>query len=242
MDEILAIADRHGLAVVEDAAQAIGSRYKGKALGSLGTLGTLSFHETKNLVSGEGGALLINDPRHVQRAEIIREKGTNRSQFFRGEVDKYTWTDIGSSYLPGELVAAMLYTQFAEAESIQRMRMEVWEQYHHWAAPHEAGGRLRRPVIPADCTHNAHMYYLLLPELEQRQQFIASMKEFGIGTAFHYVPLHSSPAGRRYGRASGDLRVTTETSGRLVRMPLWPGLEQQLDQILEVADAAIARC
>lgn len=241
MDEILAIAERHGLAVVEDAAQAIGSRYKGRPLGGLGALGTLSFHETKNLVSGEGGALLVNDTRYVERAEVIREKGTNRSKFFRGQVDKYTWTDIGSSFLPGELVAALLYTQLADAPAIQDHRMQAWKRYHQWAEFHETEGRLRRPIIPADCTHNAHMYYMLLPNLEQRQQFIKSMKEHGIGTVFHYVPLHSSPAGKRFTRTHGPMTNTDHVSDTLVRLPLWADLGEGVEQVIECADGALSR-
>lgn len=242
MDRIMEIADRHGLAVIEDAAQGVGSLYKGRSLGTLGALGALSFHETKNVISGEGGAILVNDEKYMQRAEIIREKGTNRSSFFRGEVDKYTWVDLGSSYLPGELVSALLYSQLEEIAEIQRQRMDLWQRYHAWARRHEELGTLRRPVIPPHCTHNAHMYYVILPSSHHRERFLSHMREQHVGSVFHYVPLHGSPAGRRYGRANGDLAVTTETGDRLVRMPLWPGLEQQLDQILEVADAAIARC
>jgi dTDP-4-amino-4,6-dideoxygalactose transaminase len=240
MDAILAIAARHGLKVVEDAAQAIFSLYKGRPLGTLGELGCMSFHETKNIISGEGGALLVRDPELAERAEILREKGTNRSRFFRGQVDKYTWVDVGSSYLPGEIIAAFLAAQMEEGEAINRRRLALWERYHAWAAPHEAAGRLRRPVIPADCTHNAHMYYLLLPTLEARTAFIAGLKERGVQAVFHYIPLHSSPAGERYSRAQGSLPVTTALSDRLVRMPLWLGLEEHLDTVLEAADAVLA--
>lgn len=241
MDEILAIARRHGLAVVEDAAQGIGSTYKGRPLGAIGELGALSFHETKNLISGEGGALLVNHERHTERAEVIREKGTNRSKFFRGQVDKYTWVDIGSSFLPGELTAALLYTQLSDAPAIQAKRMHAWDRYHQWAARHEATGRLRRPVVPAECTHNAHMYYLLLPGLEQRTRFIESMKEHGIGTVFHYIPLHSSPAGQRYGRVHGDMANTDDISERLVRLPLWADLGDGIEHVIEHAEQALAR-
>ena len=239
MDEILAIAQRHGLAVVEDAAQGIMSTYKGRALGAIGTLGALSFHETKNIISGEGGALLVNDPALVERAEIIREKGTNRSQFFRGQVDKYTWVDVGSSYLPSELIAAFLQAQIEEGEEINQRRIAIWNRYHAWAQAHEAAGRVRRPIVPEHCEHNAHMYYLLLPDLPSRSEFMARMKQAGIGTVFHYVPLHSSPAGQRHGRTSGTLTNTTSVSDRLVRLPLWIGVEQLLDRILEAADAAL---
>jgi dTDP-4-amino-4,6-dideoxygalactose transaminase len=240
MDPILDIAARHGLAVVEDAAQGVLSSYKGRPLGSIGALGALSFHETKNVISGEGGALLVNDPALVERAEIIREKGTNRSKFFRGQVDKYTWVDVGSSYLPSEILAAFLSAQLDEADAISQRRIDLWNRYHAWAAKHEAAGRLRRPVVPDHCVHNAHMYYLLLRDLEDRTAFIARLKQAGVGAVFHYVPLHSSPAGMRYGRAAGALPVTDSTTDRLVRMPLWVGLEDRLDHVLEAADAALA--
>jgi dTDP-4-amino-4,6-dideoxygalactose transaminase len=228
MDAINALAERHGLLVIEDAAQGIMADYKGRALGALGHLAALSFHETKNLISGEGGALLINDPRFSERAEIIREKGTNRSQFFRGQVDKYTWVDVGSSYLPGEIVAAFLAAQMDEAERITNERLAIWGRYHAALADLEAAGRLRRPIIPAHCRHNAHMYYLLLPDLGSRTRFIDALKCNGIQPVFHYIPLHSSPAGKRYGRASGSLDITDSVSDRLVRLPLWLGdMEQQ---------------
>lgn len=239
MDAILAIAARHGLAVVEDAAQGIMSSYKGRPLGTIGDFGTLSFHETKNIISGEGGALLCRDAQFAERAEIIREKGTNRSRFFRGQVDKYTWVDIGSSYLPGEITAAFLAAQMEAAGEITARRLAIWQRYHDWAAAHEAAGRLRRPVIPADCTHNAHMYYLLLPDPEARTRFIAGMREAGVQTVFHYVPLHSAPEGLRIGRAAGALAVTDSHSERLVRMPLWIGVEEHMDAILGAADAVL---
>ncbi|WP_202355275.1 dTDP-4-amino-4,6-dideoxygalactose transaminase [Mesorhizobium sp. 113-3-3] len=224
MDTILDIARRHGLEVVEDAAQGAMSRYKGRPLGSLGDLGTLSFHETKNLISGEGGALLINDPELSQRAEIIREKGTDRSRFFRGEVDKYTWQDVGSSYLPSDLLAAFLLAQLEDAESITAERLRVWDRYHELLAPLEQAGLLRRPIVPAECEHNAHLYYVLLPEGVDRRGVLARLRENGIDAIFHYVPLHDAPAGRRYCRTHGDLRVTTEAAARLIRLPLWYGL------------------
>lgn len=242
MDQICAIARRHGLKVVEDAAQGIMSAYKGKSLGSIGSFGALSFHETKNVISGEGGALLINDPEYVERAEIIREKGTNRSRFFRGEVDKYTWVDAGSSYLPGELIAAFLSAQLEEAEEITRRRVAIWDAYHQWAEPFEQRGIIRRPVVPAHCTRNAHMYYLLLPDVDLRDAFIQNLKSHGVGAVFHYVPLHSSPAGRRYGRASGELHVTDDVSQRLVRLPLWVGLEEHLDELMPRLEAAFEVC
>lgn len=239
MDEILAIAARHGLAVVEDAAQGIMSTYKGRPLGTLGDLGALSFHETKNIISGEGGALLCRDHTHAERAEIIREKGTNRSRFFRGQVDKYTWVDVGSSFLPGEITAAFLAAQMDAAEDITARRLAIWERYHAWAAPHEAAGRLVRPTIPAHCSHNAHMYYMLLPSLEARTQFIQKLKARGVQSVFHYIPLHSSPAGISHGRTGSAMHVTDDISIRLVRMPLWIGVEPQLDAVMEAADAAL---
>ncbi|MDI1254206.1 dTDP-4-amino-4,6-dideoxygalactose transaminase [Thermomonas sp.] len=239
MDTLLAIAARHGLAVVEDAAQAIFSTYKGRPLGTLGDLGCLSFHETKNIISGEGGALLCRDAHYAERAEVIREKGTNRSKFFRGQVDKYTWVDIGSSYLPSELIAAFLAAQMDAGTQITQRRLALWDRYHEWATGHEAAGRLRRPIVPADCTHNGHMYYLLLPSLEKRTAFIQHMNDSGVGTVFHYIPLHSSPAGLRFGRASGELPVTDDLSARLVRMPLWMGLEEHMDEVLAAADKAL---
>jgi len=227
MDAIEAIAVRHGLTIVEDAAQGILATYRGRPLGAIGALGALSFHETKNLISGEGGALLVNDARFAERAEIIREKGTNRSQFFRGQVDKYTWVDVGSSYLPSEILAAFLAAQIEEADTINARRLALWNRYHEAFAPLEAAGRLRRPIVPAHCTHNAHMYYLLLHDLDARTRFIASLKANDIHPVFHYVPLHSAPAGRKYGRASGDLAITDRTGERLVRLPLWlPDLDQ----------------
>lgn len=239
MDSILEIASRHGLLVIEDAAQAIMSTYKGRPLGTIGDLGTLSFHETKNIVSGEGGALLCRDLNLAERAEIIREKGTNRSLFFRGQVDKYTWVDVGSSFLPGEITAAFLKAQMDEADYITQQRLAIWAQYHNWAEPHERAGRLRRPIVPTHCGHNAHMYYLLLPSLEHRTRFISAMKQAGVGTVFHYIPLHSSPAGLRFSRGNGTLDVTANISDRLVRLPLWVGLGEQIDRVLYAAEEAL---
>ena len=239
MDAIMAIARQYGLMVIEDAAQAVSSTYKGRPLGSIGALGALSFHETKNVISGEGGALLVNDASFVARAEIIREKGTNRSGFFRGQVDKYTWVDIGSSYLPSEIIAAFLAAQLEQADHIYARRMSIWDRYHAWAEPYERQGVLRRPIVPEHCIHNAHMYYLLLPSLEARTNFIAALKQRQVGAVFHYIPLHSSPAGQRHARAHGTLSVTNDISERLVRMPLWIGLEDRLDEVLEAAEAAM---
>ncbi|MEJ7745176.1 MAG: dTDP-4-amino-4,6-dideoxygalactose transaminase [Luteimonas sp.] len=240
MDAICAIARKHGLAVVEDAAQGMFSTYTGRPLGSFGELGALSFHETKNVISGEGGALLINHPGMLERAEIIREKGTNRSKFLRGQVDKYTWVDIGSSFLPGEIIAAFLKAQLEQAQVITERRMAIWDRYHDWAKVHEDAGRARRPIIPAHCQHNAHMYYLLMPDLAARTRFINALKVRGIGAVFHYIPLHSAPAGQRYGRTSGQLPVTDATSEHLVRLPLWAGMEVHLDEVLEAADTALS--
>ena len=242
MDPILDIARRHGLYVVEDAAQGIFSTYKGKPLGAIGDIGCLSFHETKNIISGEGGALLVRDASFMERAEVIREKGTNRSKFFRGQVDKYTWVDVGSSYLPSELIAAFLAAQIEEGGRITERRMALWNRYHSWAAEHEASGRVRRPVIPVHCAHNAHMYYMLLPSLDDRTRFIDRLKQDGISTVFHYIPLHSSPSGLRYGRVAGggELPVTDSVSDRIVRMPLWVGLEDRIEDVLAAADAALA--
>jgi len=235
MDTIEGIAQRHKLLVIEDAAQAVMSDYKGRPLGSIGHLGAYSFHETKNIISGEGGALLINDAQFVERAEIVREKGTNRGQFFRGEVDKYTWVDIGSSYLPGEVIAAFLWAQMEEAQDIMRRRLDIWQFYHDALAPHEAAGILRRPIIPKECRHNAHMYYILLESPEQRTSLIAKLKEQGVLSVFHYVPLHGAPAGKRYGRISGDLRNTEDLASRLLRLPLWIGLtEAQQAKIINI--------
>lgn len=239
MDTLMEIAARHGLAIVEDAAQAIMSTYKGRPLGTIGELGALSFHETKNIISGEGGALLCRDARFGERAEILREKGTNRSRFFRGQVDKYTWVDVGSSFLPGEITAAFLCAQIEEADQITARRLAIWERYHQWAAPHERAGRLRRPVVPTECEHNAHMYYMLLPDLEARTRFIAEMKARGVQTVFHYIPLHSAPAGLQTARTHGELRNTDTLSERLVRMPLWIGVEEHLSEIFAAADQAL---
>ncbi len=225
MDPILELADRRGLMVIEDAAQGALASYKGRALGTMGALGALSFHETKNIISGEGGALLINDPKLADRAEIVWEKGTNRSAFFRGDVDKYTWVDVGSSFLPGEVVAAFLWAQFEDARAITDRRLEVWRRYHSAFADAEAAGRVRRPITPADRVHNAHMYYLLTESLDVRTRLIKRLRDDGYMAVFHYVPLHSSPAGRKFGRTSGSLEYTEDLSARLVRLPLWVGID-----------------
>jgi dTDP-4-amino-4,6-dideoxygalactose transaminase len=233
MDVIMDIASRHKLWVIEDAAQGIMSSYKQRPLGSIGHIGCLSFHETKNIISGEGGAILINDPTLILRAEILREKGTNRSQFFRGQVDKYTWCDLGSSYLPGELIAAFLWAQMEAADEITDKRIRIWDKYHSELAQFERDQRVRRPILIPDSTHNAHMYYLLLQNLEDRTSFIDYLKSKNILSVFHYVPLHSAPAGRQYGRSHGELAVTDSLSERLVRLPLWIGVEEHQDEIIE---------
>jgi len=239
MDTIIEIARKYNLIVVEDAAQAIFSTYKGQPLGSIGDLAAMSFHETKNIICGEGGALLVNDSDSTERAEIIWEKGTNRSRFFRGDVDKYSWMDIGSSYLPGEVTAAFLWAQIEEAVKITERRLSIWNAYHEGFASLEFSGRVRRPVVPAEVTHNAHMYYLLLPNLRSRAIFIDKMKAVGIGVVFHYVPLHSSPMGKKLCRVSGELTVTEMASDCLVRLPLWLGVEEYLPEIIERVYATV---
>jgi len=239
MDTIMDIAQRHNLLVIEDAAQAVMSSYKGKPLGTIGHLGAYSFHETKNIISGEGGALLINDARFIERAEIIREKGTNRSQFFRGQVDKYTWSDIGSSYLPGEVIAAFLWAQMEQADDITQKRLDIWHHYHDVLAAHEATGILRRPIIPAESQHNAHMYYILLESLEKRAEVIARLKAHDVHAVFHYVPLHNSPAGKKYGRTNGTLTQTCTLSDRLLRLPLWINMNEAQNIVLSELQAAI---
>lgn len=237
MDTIMSIAKKHGLKVVEDAAQGVMSSYKGRALGSIGDIGAYSFHETKNVISGEGGALLINDPKMALRAEVIREKGTDRSRFFRGEVDKYTWQEVGSSFLPGELIAAFLWAQLEEADRITEERLDSWRRYHELLEPLEAKGVLHRPTVPEGCQHNAHMYYVLLASEIDRQKVLDEFKRNEILSVFHYVPLHSSPAGTRYGRAHGELEVTVRQSERLIRLPLWVGLSaEQQRRVVDVLD------
>ena len=225
MDELLSVAAAKDVYVVEDAAQALLSTYKARPLGSLGHLAALSFHETKNVSCGEGGALLINDDRFAADAEIVQEKGTNRQQFYRGQVDKYTWVSLGSSYAPSEINAAFLYAQLVHVDSITVDRLRIWNAYHDAFADLEAEGNLRRPIVPAHAGHNAHLYYLLLPDGRSRDRLIKLLAERNVNAVFHYVPLHESPAGRRYGRASGELRTTVDVSARLVRLPLWVGMQ-----------------
>jgi dTDP-4-amino-4,6-dideoxygalactose transaminase len=240
MDTIMDIARRHNLLVIEDAAQGIMSTYKGRPLGSIGHMAALSFHETKNIISGEGGALLLNDPCLVERAEIIREKGTNRSKFFRGQVDKYTWVDLGSSFLPSELIAAFLWAQMEEADDINSRRVRIWQRYNQAFADLQLNGAVRCPSIPESCVHNAHMYYLLLPDLQSRTTFINHLKAENIQTVFHYIPLHSSAYGQRVGRVAGNMSNTEHVSDTLVRLPLWLGMESQLNQTIDSIRAAIA--
>jgi len=242
MDAIMDIARRHSLTVVEDAAQGVMSSYKTRALGSIGHMGAYSFHETKNVICGEGGSLLVNDPRRILRAEIIREKGTDRSRFFRGEVDKYTWQEAGSSFLTSELSAAFLWAQLEEADGITRQRLDTWYRYHDLLDPLENRGSLRRPIVPADCQHNAHMYYVLLLPGINRQAVLDDLKNSGINAVFHYVPLHSSVAGRKYGRVVADLPVTDSISERLIRLPLWIGLTlDQQNHVVKTLSSALRK-
>lgn len=236
MDAIMSIALKHNLLVIEDAAQGVMSTYNGQPLGSIGHLGAYSFHETKNIISGEGGALLINDKRFADRAEIIREKGTNRSQFFRGQVDKYTWGDIGSSFLPGEVIAAFLWAQMEQADLITSRRLDIWNAYHRELAVPEERGVLRRPRLPLGCEHNAHMYYVLLDSLETRTRVISALKQQNINAVFHYVPLHRSPAGEKYSRIHGDLTNTEDLSDRLLRLPIWVGMNEVEKVVATLAD------
>lgn len=242
MDVIMDIAARHDLLVIEDAAQGLLSSYRERPLGSIGHLAAFSFHETKNIISGEGGALLINDARFVDRAEIVWEKGTNRSQFFRGQVDKYSWVDLGSSYLPGEIVAAFLWAQMEEADPITSRRLGIWSMYHESFVESEATGMVRRPIVPSDRRHNAHLYYLLLRSPSARTNVIDRLNSKGIHPVFHYVPLHTSPFGRSVGRSVGDMSNTVDVSGRLLRLPLWLGLEDQqesvISEVIEAGDAS----
>jgi len=240
MDAMIRTAANHGVTLVEDAAQGIRAGYRGRPLGTIGALGALSFHETKNIISGEGGALLVNDAQYADRAEVIWEKGTNRSQFFRGQAEKYTWMDIGSSYLPSELTAAFLLAQFEEVDRLTAERMRLWLSYHEALEDLEKAGALRRPIVPPDCQHNAHLYYVLLPTPTVRSALLTSLRQSGVDAVFHYVPLHSSPAGLHYGRAHGDLAVTTSVSQRLIRLPLWIGLTQaQQERVCEVFKEAL---
>lgn len=234
MDTIMAIAKKYNLFVVEDAAQGVMSYYKGKALGTIGDYGCYSFHETKNYSMGEGGALLIRDFDNIERAEIIREKGTNRSKFFRGQIDKYTWVAAGSSYLPSELNAAYLYAQLEQAEKIFDDRMLSWNYYYHELKELENKGLLSLPYIPKGCAHNAHMFYIKVKDLDERTRLISYLKENGVNAVFHYIPLHSSPAGKELGYFSGKDRYTTRESERLLRLPLYYGMGNNVERVVEV--------
>ena len=234
MDTIMEIARRHNLFVVEDAAQGVMSEYRGKALGTIGDIGCYSFHETKNYSMGEGGATLVNRSELVERAEIIREKGTNRSQFLRGQVDKYSWVDIGSSYLPSDLAAAYLYAQLEIADEINDDRLRSWNLYYELLRPLAETGRIEMPSVPEGCKHNAHLFYIKAKDIEERTALIAYLKEQGVIALFHYVPLHSSIAGRKYGRFHGEDGFTTRESERLIRLPMFYGLtEEQVRFITE---------
>lgn len=237
MDALGTIAGRHGLAVVEDAAQAVLARWNGRPLGSIGDLAALSFHETKNVSAGEGGALLVNSDRFLARAEIVWEKGTDRSRFYRGEVDKYSWRDLGSSYQPSEISAAFLWAQLEEADRITRARLSVWDSYHRAFEELEREGLVRRPVVPRGCDHNAHLYYLLLPNGRSRAALLAALAAQGVNAIFHYVPLHGSPAGQRFGRIAGSMRETESTSERLIRLPLWS--DMTAEDVTYVAEQVI---
>ena len=242
MDTILEVARRHSLSVIEDAAQGMMARYKNRPLGTLGDLGAFSFHETKNYTSGgEGGLLIVNDQRYTHRAEIIREKGTNRSQFFRGMVDKYSWVDLGSSYLPSELQAAYLWGQLTQATTINNNRLRSWTIYHQAFAELEAQKKLVRPTIPTGCTHNAHMYYLKARDLDERTALLEHLKKADVMAVFHYVPLHSAAAGHRFSRFHGVDRYTTRESERLLRLPLWYGMpEQKIEQVIDAVKSFYA--
>jgi len=238
MDTIMDIARRHNLKVVEDAAQAPMSSYKGRPLGTIGDFGCYSFHETKNYSMGEGGALVINDPAYVEKAEIMREKGTDRSQFLRGQIDKYTWVDFGDSYLPSDMNAAYLWAQLENADAVNEDRLHTWNAYYQAFKPLEEAGLLTLPTIPADCVHNAHMFYVKCRDLEERTDFIAHLKKCGVQSVFHYIPLHSAPAGLKFGRFHGEDTYTTAESHRLARLPMYYGLTDEDRQ--KVIDAVLS--
>jgi dTDP-4-amino-4,6-dideoxygalactose transaminase len=232
MDKIMDIAKRHNLIVIEDAAQGMMSTYNGKALGTIGDFGCLSFHETKNIISGEGGALLINNDQFIERAEIIREKGTNRSKFFSGMVDKYSWVDVGSSYLPSEIISAFLWAQLENANLITERRKKIWTTYHNELEKFQITGRIIRPYISNNNFFNAHMYYLLMNDFEDRSRFIDEMKQNNVSCVFHYLPLHDSFFGKKAGKSIGDLKVTQDISSRIVRLPIWIGIEEYQQNVI----------
>lgn len=239
MDAVAAMVRRHGLRLIEDAAQALRSRYRGRPLGSFGDFAAVSFHETKNFISGEGGALLVNDASAVARAEVIWEKGTDRGRFFRSEVEKYTWQDLGSSFLPSDMIAAFLWAQLEQAPSLSARRAALWQRYHRGFEALERRGAARRPIVPAECDHNSHLYYLLLPDRTVRDRLLDRLRDAGIQAPFHYVPLHSSPAGRTFGRVGGSLAVTDDVAGRLLRMPLWHDMTDEPDRVIETVYALL---
>jgi len=232
MDAIISIASKHDLRVVEDAAQGFMGTYKGRALGSIGDLGAYSFHETKNVISGEGGALLVNSSEFSLKAEVIREKGTNRSSFSRGEVEKYTWQSVGSSFLPGEVTAAFLFAQLEKAEWITKERLKSWNYYHTLLKSFEDQGFILRPIVPVECQHNAHMYYVILSSQFSRKKILEEFKRHEIGAIFHYIPLHTSPAGKLYGRPFGELDVTKMKSEQIIRLPLWVGISESQQELI----------
>ena len=239
MDKLVQICRSMSIPLIEDAAQSICSLFKGKPLGSFGDMATLSFHETKNIISGEGGALIINNQKYVERAEIIREKGTNRNQFFRGQVDKYTWVDVGSSYLPGEITAAFLYAQLKQSDIITAKRHELWNIYHKSFVMLEEQGYIQRPVILDNCQHNAHMYYLIHKDEKNRNQFIDTMRKKGVNTVFHYIPLHSSKVGRMHCKVSGSMKNTEFVSKSIVRLPLFIGLKADIEMVTKAVISSI---
>jgi dTDP-4-amino-4,6-dideoxygalactose transaminase len=240
MDAIAEVAADSDVLIIEDAAHGILASHRGRALGAIGGLGAFSFHETKTLSSGEGGALLVNDPELVDRAEVLLEKGTDRARFFRGETDRYTWLDVGSSFLMSEITAAFLYAQLKAADDIVARRLAIWERYHEALTPLEAEGLLRRPTIPGECSHNGQAYWLLLPSPDQRDALIAGLSSRGIAAIFHYQPLHASPAGRRWGRLAGDLSRTEDLAARMVRLPLWVGLpDAEVDRVVDAIRAEL---
>ncbi len=241
MDTIMALAKKHNLLVVEDAAQGISANYKGSPLGTIGDLGCFSFHETKNVISGEGGALLVNNSELIERAEIIREKGTDRSQFLRGQVDKYTWKDLGSSYLPSELIAAFLLPQLEQSQEINRMRLAAWDIYYEALIPLADAGKITLPTIPESAEHNAHMFYILTASLDERTRLIEFLKSKEVMALFHYVPLHNAPAGEEFGRSSGSLQYTEDLSERLLRLPMFAELEREQQRVVVEAINAFYR-
>lgn len=238
MDTIMGIAAKYNLKVIEDAAQGVDAFYKGRALGTIGDFGCYSFHETKNYTMGEGGALLFQDEKYLDRAEVLREKGTDRSKFFRGQVDKYRWVDYGSSYLPSELNAAYLYAQLEEHEKISRKRMEIYNYYHENLKCLADEGKIEQPFVPEECVHNAHMYYIKVRDIQVRTRLLAYLRERGICSVFHYVPLHSAPAGKKFGRFHGEDVYTTKESERLMRLPMFYNLD--MEDVKKVVDAIVS--